>query len=101
MPAKKTQRRNEPNYCSYIHKVMKQVHPNLQIQQKTMFVVNSLVENIADRLTKHAANTALAAKKGTLQAPHVQAAVRLLMPDTLAKHAIPEGSKAVSKFSSA
>jgi len=98
MPSKKTRRRNNANYCSYIHKVLKQTYPSLQVQQKTMFAVNSLVENLIERMTMHAANIAVTGKKGTLQDKHVQAAVRLVMPDTLAKHAVSEGTKAVAKF---
>ena len=97
--AKKTRKRNPPNYCSYIHKVLKKVHPDLSIQQKTMMAVNSLVENLIERMTEKAACTAAAAKKTTLQARHVQAATKLLMPDKLAVHAVSESCKAVSLFS--
>ena len=98
MPAK-NRKRNDPNYCSYIHKVLKKVHPELSIQQKTMVSMNSLVEGLIKGITDKSARTAVAGKKGTLQARHVQAAVRLLMPDKLASHAVSEGTKAVTLFS--
>lgn len=98
MAINKNRRRNEPNYCSYIHKVLKKVHPELSIQQKTMVSVNSLVENLIKRMTEKSALTAVAAKKGTLQTRHVQTAARLLMPDKLANHAVSEGTKAVTLF---
>ena len=39
-------------------------------------------------------------KKHTLSSREVQTAVRLLLPGELAKHAVSEGTKAVTKFSS-
>lgn len=99
MPSKKKGKRGEPTYCSYIHKVLKKVQPSLSIQQKTMISVNSLVDNLIERLSENAARTAVAGKKGTLQARHVQAATSLIMPDKLATHAVSEGTRAVTKFS--
>ena len=40
-------------------------------------------------------------EKGTLSSREVQTAVRLVLPGELAKHAVSEGTKAVTKFSSA
>jgi histone H2B len=37
-------------------------------------------------------------KKSTLSSREIQTAVRLLLPGELAKHAVPEGTKAVTKF---
>lgn len=98
MPSK-NRKRAEPNYCSYIHKVLKKIHPELSIQQKTMVSVNSLVESLIAGLTDKSSRIAVSGKKGTLQARHVQGAVRLLMADKLANHSIAEGSKAVALFS--
>jgi len=39
-------------------------------------------------------------KKHTLSSREVQTAVRLLLPGELAKHAVSEGTKAVTKYSS-
>ena len=39
--------------------------------------------------------------KGTLSSREIQTAVRLALPGELAKHAVSEGTKAVTKFSSA
>lgn len=95
----KKRRRTTPSFCSYIHKVLKQVHPDLQAQQKTMYAVNSLVENLQERLTDHATTIAKTAKKGTIQACHVEAATKLIMSESLAKHSVSEGTKAVATFS--
>ena len=39
-------------------------------------------------------------KKNTLSSREVQTAVRLLLPGELAKHAVSEGTKAVTKYQS-
>ena len=40
-------------------------------------------------------------KKHTLTSREVQTAIRLVFPGELAKHAVSEGTKAVTKFSNA
>ena len=40
-------------------------------------------------------------KKSTVSSREVQSAVRLVLPGELAKHAISEGTKAVTKFTAA
>ncbi|KAH8059833.1 hypothetical protein JL720_13762 [Aureococcus anophagefferens] len=39
-------------------------------------------------------------KKATLSSREIQTAVRLMLPGELSKHAVSEGTKAVTKFSS-
>ena len=39
-------------------------------------------------------------KKGTLSSREIQTAVRLILPGELAKHAVSEGTKAVTKYTS-
>jgi histone H2B len=40
-------------------------------------------------------------KKPTITSREIQTAVRLILPGELAKHAVSEGTKAVTKFTSA
>jgi histone H2B len=98
MAKAKTRRRSEPTYASYIHRVMKQVHPDLQISSKAIMATNALIDALLEDLTKNGVKVAVASKKGTLSARHVQSAVKLVFPDELAKHATSEGTKAVTKF---
>jgi hypothetical protein len=51
--------------------------------------------------TAEAGRLARVNQKGTLSSREVQTAVRLVLPGELAKHAVSEGTKAVTKFSSA
>ena len=88
------------SYSSYIYKVLKQVHPETGISKKGMSVINSFVNDIFERLALEASRLARYNKKATLSSREIQTAVRLLLPGELAKHAVSEGTKAVTKFTS-
>ena len=63
--------------------------------------MNSFVNDTFDRLSSEAIRLARYNKKATLTSREIQTAVRLLLPGELAKHAVSEGTKAVTKYSSA
>ena len=88
------------SYSSYIYKVLKQVHPETGISKKGISILNSFVTDIFDRIALEASKLARYNKKATLSSREVQTAVRLLLPGELAKHAVSEGTKAVTKFTS-
>ena len=134
-------------FNSYIHKVLKQVHPGAcplppaapvhpafpprrhapsphalrthasplpcprappcpspaetGISKKGMMVMNSFVNDIFDKVMGEAGKLVRYNKKATLSSREVQTAVRLSLPGELAKHAVSEGTKAVTKFTAA
>ena len=127
-------------FNSYIHKVLKQVHPGAWrsarvgrpfsrspparaapssrppptrapapplpraetgISKKGMMVMNSFVNDIFDKVMGEAGKLVRYNKKATLSSREVQTAVRLSLPGELAKHAVSEGTKAVTKFTAA
>ena len=88
------------SYSSYIYKVLKQVHPNTGISKKGMSILNSFINDIFERLALEASRLSRYNKKSTLSSREIQTAVRLLLPGELAKHAVSEGTKAVTKFQS-
>ena len=90
-------KRNE-TYSLYIYKVLKQVHPEVGISRRAMSVMNSLMNDTFDRLCSEAANLVRVSRRRTMSARSVQSAVQLLLPGELAKHAVSEGTKAVTKF---
>lgn len=92
--------RTDNNYCAYLAKVQKQVHPNLKIKKKTILALNNIIEDSIARIMNESAVVARASKKSTLSAKHVQAATRSLLPGELGKHAVSEGTKATTKFTS-
>ena len=88
------------SYSSYIYKGLKQVHPETGISKRGISILNSFVNDIFDRIALEASKLARYNKKATLSSREVQTAVRLLLPGELAKHAVSEGTKAVTKFTS-
>ncbi|CAM9833317.1 unnamed protein product [Ascophyllum nodosum] len=94
---KKANRRIE-SYSSYIYKVLKQVHPDTGISKRGMSIMNSFINDVFERVAGESGK--LYHKKATLSSREVQTAVRLMLPGELAKHAVSEGTKAVTKFTS-
>ncbi|XP_064431791.1 histone H2B type 2-K1 [Mirounga angustirostris] len=99
---KKSRRRSrrKETYSMYIYKVLKQVHPDIGISSKAMSIMNSFVNDVFERLAGEAARLAQYSGRTTLTSREVQTAVRLLLPGELAKHAVSEGTKAVTKYTS-
>jgi histone H2B len=87
-------------YSTYIYKVLKQVHPDTGISNKAMSIMNSFVNDIFERIAKEASNLAHYNKRSTISSREIQTAVRLILPGELAKHAVSEGTKAVTKYTS-
>merc|ERR1712139_45875 len=88
------------SFSVYIYRVLKQVHPETGISKKSMSIMNSFIYDIFEKLSGEAAKLVRYNKKSTLSSREVQTAVRLLLPGELAKHAVSEGTKAVTKYSS-
>ena len=97
---KRRTRKRKESYAIYIYKVMKQVHPDTGISSKAMSIMNSFVNDIFERIAGEASRLAHYNKKSTITSREIQTAVRLLLPGELAKHAVSEGTKAVTKYTS-
>ncbi|XP_041605077.1 histone H2B type 2-E1-like [Vulpes lagopus] len=78
----------------------KQVHPDIRISSKAMSIMNSFVNDVFERLAGEAARLAQYSGRTTLTSREVQTVVHLLLPGELAKHAVSEGTKAVTKYTS-
>jgi histone H2B len=96
---KKHKRRVE-TYSTYIYKVLKQVHPDTGISRRAMSIMNSFINDIFERIAGEAGRLVRYNKKATLSSREIQTAIRLLLPGELAKHAVSEGTKAVTKYTS-
>jgi len=97
---KKRTKKNVETYKIYIFKVLKQVHPDIGISSKAMSIMNSFINDIFEKLAQEASRLARYNKKPTITSREIQTAVRLVLPGELAKHAVSEGTKAVTKFTS-
>ena len=95
----KKKKRTE-SYSTYIYKVLKQVHPDTGISKRGMSIMNSFINYIFENMALEAGKLARYNKKSTLSSREVQTAVRLILPGELAKHAVSEGTKAVTKYTS-
>ncbi|EPS26552.1 hypothetical protein PDE_01489 [Penicillium oxalicum 114-2] len=97
---KKRGKTRKETYSSYIYKVLKQVHPDTGISTRAMSILNSFVNDIFERVATEASKLAAYNKKSTISSREIQTSVRLILPGELAKHAVSEGTKAVTKYSS-
>ena len=82
----------------YIYRVLKQMHPDTGVSEKAMSIMNSFINDAFERIAADAGefvNTNK--KKGVVSSRDIQTAVRLSLPGELAKHAVSEGTKAVTK----
>ena len=98
---KKKARRRPENYNMYIARVLKQVYPNMRIGKTAVSILNSFVVDSFGRIADEASNLVKYSKKSTLGSREVQAAVRLVLPAELSKHAVAEGAKAVNRYAGA
>ncbi|KAE8767323.1 Histone H2B type 1-A [Hordeum vulgare] len=87
-------------YKAYVYRVLKQVHPDLGASGKTMQALDMMMADMFERLATEASRLAQYAGRATLTSRDVQNAVRLVLPGELAKHAISEGTKAVTMYMS-
>ena len=87
-------------FNTYIYKVLKQVHPDTGVSNKAMSIMNSFVNDIFERIAEEASRLAGYNKRSTISSREIQTAVRLILPGELAKHAVSEGTKAVTKYQS-
>ncbi|PWN20832.1 histone-fold-containing protein [Microstroma glucosiphilum] len=97
---KKAKKTRKETYSTYIYRVLKQVHPDTGISTKSMAILNSFISDIFEQVAAEASKLAAYNKKSTISSREIQTAVRLILPGELSKHAISEGTKAVTKYSS-
>lgn len=97
---KKRSKKRRESYSIYIYKVLRQVHPDTGISSKAMGIMNSFVNDVFERIAGEASRLAHYNKRSTISSREIQTAVRLLLPGELSKHAVSEGTKAVTKYTS-
>ena len=97
---KKAHKRTE-SMKTYIYQVLKQIHPEVGISKAGMVIMQGFVNDMFEKLCTEAGKLTRYGSRKTLSSREVQTAVRLVLPGELAKHAVSEGTKAVTKFTSA
>ncbi len=96
---KPIKKKNDQIFSIFIHRILKQVHPDCNMSKSSMSIMNSFVNDMFERFTAEAAKLIMnSCKTKTLSIREIQTAVRLTLPGDLAKHAVIEGTKAVTKY---
>jgi histone H3/H4 len=96
---RKAHRRGSLNsWRTYIHKVLKQVHPDTQISAKTLEQLDEFIKILARTLAESGRVACINSSKSTVGKAEITLAVQLHLPGELAKHALGELDKAVTKF---
>lgn len=85
-------------YKRYVYRVLKQVHPELGVSSKAMTVLNNFMNDMFERLADEVARLLKYTGRKTLTSSEIQAAVKLVLPSELGKHAVVEGTKAVKAY---
>lgn len=93
--AKNRKAQRAASYSPYIYKVLKQVHPDTGLSSKATAIMNGIAHSVVGQVA-HAINGFKS--KRTVTSREVQTGVRLVLPGELAKHAISEGTKAVTYY---
>ena len=90
------------DYSRYVNRVLKQVHPDTGMSSEALLTFCNLVRyNI--RKIMHNVNTLISgerSQKKTISSRDIQVAVQITLPGELARHAVSEGTKAVTKYNS-
>ena len=95
---KKSKKANFGRWKSFVYKVLKQVHPETGISRKAMNIMESFVNDLFERIAAEASKLARYSRQSTILPRDIQTAVRLLLPGELSKHAVSEGTKALTKY---
>lgn len=86
----------------YIHKVGKQVHPDLGFSKRGIQIVDDLIHDLARRLVHVIVEIKSTPpshnKKHRISSRDISSAVRLVIGGELAKHSVSELTKAVTRF---
>ena len=101
VPKTRKKRRAPASFKSYIVKVLKQVHPSTSISKKGVTIISNFVTDTFEKLAYEASKLCRMNKKATIGSREIQSATRLVLPGELSKHAVSEGTKAMTKFSQA
>lgn len=88
------------DFQTYIYRVMKSVHPENGCTSKSISQLNQIINVIAENIVDNSINLCKSINHITISCIEIQCSVRILLPSELAKHAISNATKAVTKYNS-
>lgn len=97
-PAERKKKADYNQFHLYVEKVLKQVHPDTGMNQAAKEMVNDFVLHMVHRFSCTVHSLLHLTHSQTVSARDIQSAVRMIIPGELAKHAVMEGTKAVTKY---
>ena len=100
LPPHRKKKRHYNSFKSYTHKVLKQVHPDTGMGSGSEELMTKITNELLFRIGEVAVDIAHHRGVSTVSSRDVQAGVRLILPGELKKHAVSEGTKAVTKYTS-
>lgn len=86
------------NYSLYIRRVLKEVDPQRSISSGTLDIMNSVINDIFERISTQAYNLMCFRNRCTLTHEDIQKAMYMLFPGKRAKYAVTFGSEAVQRY---
>eukprot|EP01084_Bolivina_argentea_P138996 244570_1 len=94
-------KKHRETFHAYIYKVLKQVYPTLSITMLAMKVMNSLIEDMFNRIASEASHLLKISKTNTLDTRCIETATRLVLIGNLRTHGQIEARKSVNKYNAA
>lgn len=88
------------SYSVYIRRVLKEIHPDINISEKAMKILDSFVHGLYEQLATEASRAARIHRRNSLTSRDVEISVRVVLPEGLARRAIDKGNLAVENLSS-
>ena len=99
-PRKK--KKKDHQYKTHMGAVLLQIHPDIKLSTTAVATMNSFLNDMFKRIVEEATKLAhrpqRKTKRSWITVREIQTSCRLLLPGELAKHAISEGTKAVTKY---
>ena len=95
---KRKKKIHKEGFAIYVRRVLKQVHPDTNMTKNSCNQMNRLMILLAKTIAETARAAIINKKQVTITSREIQYAIRTLLPGELLKHAVSEGTKAVTKF---
>jgi histone H2A len=93
-----TTTKRKETFSTYVYKVLKQVHPDMSMSKAGMILMDNFCYDILEQICSRTSHLIINEKKINMTAAFVQKAVRSVVSGEFAKHAVSEGTLAITKF---
>lgn len=99
--ALRRRKRHSRNFKLYIKRVLREVHPQLDISTTALNVMNDMVTDVMERFFAEAHTIILKERRSTVNATVMAFATRLLLSDGLKKYAHAKAIKSLTSYDTA